>query len=120
MAEILLRVDELNEIPVDQIEEYKEKAYTLSQEISDKQTLLDRMQQEVAKSKDSEKGEEFSVQFNAISRQHSSALSLLVEKKQVILASDWSKQASDWSLIICRPCPGGSPSWHGIPSPWLT
>lgn len=42
MAEILLRVDELNEIPVDQIEEYKEKAYTLSQEISDKQTLLDR------------------------------------------------------------------------------
>ena len=42
------------------------------------------MQQEVAKSKDSEKGEEFTVQFNAISRQHSSALSLLVEKKQAL------------------------------------
>ena len=84
MAEILLRVDDLNEIPVDQIEEYKEKAYTLSQEISDKQILLDRMQKEVAKSKDSEKGEEFTVQFNAISRQHSSALFLLEEKKQAL------------------------------------
>ena len=82
MAEILLKVDELNEIPVEKVEEYKEKAHLLSQEIADKKYLLDKMQKEVEKSKDSEKGEEFKVQFSAITRQHSSALSLLEQKKE--------------------------------------
>merc|ERR1711976_984274 len=36
MAEILLNIDELNEIPVEKIEESKEKAHVLSQEIDDK------------------------------------------------------------------------------------
>merc|ERR1711868_282956 len=82
MAEVLLKIDELNEIPVEQIEDYKEKAHSLSQEITDKKSLLTKMQQEVEKSKDSDKSEEFNIQYNAIVRQHSSALQLLEEKKQ--------------------------------------
>ena len=81
MAEMLLKIDDLNEIPMENIEESKEKAHTLSQEIADKKSLLDRMEKEVEKSRDSEKGEEFKIQFNAIQRQHSSALHLLEEKK---------------------------------------
>ena len=40
------------------------------------------MQKEVDKSKGSDKGEEFYVQFRAITRKHESALILLEEKKQ--------------------------------------
>ena len=81
MAEMLLKIDDLNEIPMETIEVSKEKAHMLSQEIADKKSLLDRMEKEVEKSRDSEKGEEFNVQFNAIQRQHASALNLLEEKK---------------------------------------
>merc|ERR1712013_975863 len=82
MADILLKIDELNEISVEKIDNAKEKAHLLSQEIDDKKVLLDKMQKEVDKSKGSDKGEEFYVQFRAITRKHESALSLLEEKKQ--------------------------------------
>merc|ERR1712226_1240545 len=82
MADILLKIDELNEISVEKIDNAKEKAHLLSQEIDDKKVLLDKMQKEVEKSKDSDKGEEFYVQFMSITRKHESALKLLDEKKQ--------------------------------------
>ena len=77
MAEILLKIDELNEIPVARIEAAKEQAHLLSQEIDDKKVLLERMQKEVEKSKDSDKGEEFYVQFMSITRKHETSLKLL-------------------------------------------
>ena len=64
----MLKVDELNEISVEKIDNAKEKAHLLSQEIDDKKVLLDKMQKEVDKSKESDKGEEFYVQLRAISR----------------------------------------------------
>ena len=82
MGKILVKIDELNEIPFEKNRKCKEKAHTLSQEIDDKKVLLDRMQKEVDKSKGSDKGEEFYVQFRAITRKHESALILLEEKKQ--------------------------------------
>ena len=80
MEEVLLRIDELNEIPVEKLDELKERTLILAQEVADKKTLLDKMQREVEKSKGSDKGEEFNIQFNAIVRQHSSAAKLLEEK----------------------------------------
>ena len=77
MAEILLKIDELNEIPVARIEAAKEQAHLLSQEIDDKKVLLEKMQKEVEKSKDSDKGEEFYVQFMSITRKHETSLKLL-------------------------------------------
>ena len=77
MAEILLKIDELNEIPILKIEEAKDKAHLLSQEISDKKSFLDQMKYEVEKLKNSDQGEEFHIQYTAITRQHEAALCLL-------------------------------------------
>ena len=88
MAEVLLKINELNEIPVGKIDSAKEKAHLLSQEIDDKKVLLEKMQKEVDKSKDSDKGEEFHVQFMSITRKHESSLKLLDDKKQSL--TRWS------------------------------
>ena len=66
----------------------KEQAHLLSQEIDDKKVLLERMQKEVEKSKDSDKGEEFYVQFMSITRKHETSLKLLNDKKQSL--ARWS------------------------------
>ena len=98
MAGILLRIDDLNEIPVAKIDSAQEKAHLLAQEIDDKKLLLEKMQKELESSKDSDKGEEFYVQFMSIARKHETTLKLLDEKKQSLTRwttfLNWHSEAS--------------------------